>query len=103
MYKGQALAKGTIQFFSKDNVNITESSLIQDGKFSLPPDKGLPPGIYRVEISAPAGMEPRPDPGAAPGASRRFKELLPEQYNTQSELTIEVTPTGTGNYPFALE
>lgn len=57
----------------------------QDGRYQLSYTfdvKGTPPGEYRVQISTAVEQ----DDGSL------TKELVPAKYNTQSELTAEVTP-----------
>jgi hypothetical protein len=103
-YKGQPLAAGTITFTPKADGPLErtmEGALITDGKYAIPADKGLFPGSYHVSISAvePSGKPP----GGAPGGPRRSKELLPERYNTQSTLSIDVDAKGKREFDFPLE
>jgi hypothetical protein len=103
-YKGSPVVMGKIQFLPKDKESGTpEMAVITDGNYAFAADKGLLPGSYRVEITAPDIKGPRPAATAAPGAPRRDKELLPEQYNTQSTLSIEVTATGNREFNFPLD
>jgi hypothetical protein len=92
-YKGKPVPVGKIEFYpvSDGGSKHGESASIKDGVYTIPKDKGLPPGKYTVRINAPdrvteAVGAPGSDMGPPP------KELLPKQYNEESKLsaTIEV-------------
>jgi hypothetical protein len=102
-YQKNNLPQGTITFIPKDLTTGTmESAPITDGKYTFAPGKGLLPGSYQVAISAIEGKA-RPLANEAPGAPRGGKELLPEQYNTRSVLTAEVTGPESKELDFALK
>jgi len=90
-YKNAPLDEGIINFIPEDTTRGTTGvASVTAGKYALPADKGLVPGIYRVSI-----LEGRmPDPNAAPGGPRRNKEL------TTEKLTIEVTAAGSREFNF---
>ncbi|MCA9220365.1 MAG: carboxypeptidase regulatory-like domain-containing protein [Planctomycetales bacterium] len=97
---GQPLNDGTIEFVASDGSSQTGTT-ISNGSFSLPEEKGLPPGSYIVRISSfEAGAAPEE---AAPGDSSAIpepKELIPAEYNVESNLTAEVTADGDNSFQF---
>ena len=84
------LREGVVRFVPVDGNTPTASALIENGEFRLP----VPAGNHRVEISAPklpkginSSKEMKRgtvDEGAA------LEELIPQRYNTKSELTADV-------------
>ena len=84
------LREGVVRFVPVDGNTPTASALIENGQFRVP----VPAGNHRVEISAPKlprGINSSEemkrgtvDEGAA------LEELIPQRYNTKSELTAEV-------------
>ena len=83
---GKPVEDGSIRLIPVDGNAPTGSGPVKAGDFSL----RLPLSTYRVEISWP--QEP---PGGIPKdkfsqAVYTIAELIPERYNKQSELTLEV-------------
>ena len=103
-FQGAPLARGTIEFSPLEKSEATvEGGEIRDGKYSLPAQKGLMPGKYRVRISAAEGQQ-APAADEAPGAPKpAAKELIPPQYNVNTQLNAEVTKKGPNNFPFDLK
>jgi hypothetical protein len=102
-YKGSKLADGWITFVPADaDKGTQEAARITDGKYELPIANGLMPGSYRVAITA-TEPSPAPTPGAPPGAPKRGKEVLPDEYNRDSNLAIEVPATGQRDFDFELK
>lgn len=63
-------------------------AVITDGHYEIPETKGLPPGKYLIRISAADESAP---PEAMPGESNKIaKELIPAEYNRESDVTREV-------------
>lgn len=84
---GKPLPRGSIEFTPTTNGSPSGAS-IQDGKYAVPKEKGLPPGDYIVRISA-----SNPDEKAieVPGESNKISpELIPAKYNTKSTLSFHV-------------
>lgn len=88
------LAQGSIGFEPQQPGGVSSGAMIREGAYTIEELKGLPPGKYRVRISA-ADMsdEQQGDaivtpPGGAPPRAR--KDLIPPKYNTQTELSVEV-------------
>ena len=99
-YKGEPVQQGSIEFIPHPGGKTQSGSTITNGRFSIPKDKGLEPGVYTVKISSMEGLEPPAEPGGLPGKDP--KELLPAKYNTKSTLTKEVTKTET-KFEFKLD
>ena len=81
---GKPVAEGSIRFSPLDGQSSTAGAIIVDGKFqSL-----VPVANHRVQISAaqlpPGGMISRDN------APVMIKELIPEEYNAKSTLTLDV-------------
>lgn len=106
---GKPLAEGAIRFEPMKNLSgsapaTTSGGMIKDGKYSLPTDQGLPAGLYAVSITASAPVPPLA-PGEDPmklGTLPPPKSLIPPRYNTNTELTAEVTDQTT-TFNFELE
>jgi hypothetical protein len=75
--------------------------VIKDGEYHIPQDKGLPPGTYRVEISAADKGGPKLQ-RSAPGqpAMMTAAERIPPDYNTDSKHTIEVSTSSDNHFDF---
>ncbi len=98
-FQGKPLDQGTIQIISVDPAKQAISGgMIKDGKFSIPADKGLAPGKYRVRISSPeegTGGAPAMPGDPAPVA----KERIPPDYSgPESKLEIEITQGGKNEF-----
>jgi hypothetical protein len=103
-FQGKPVLEGSIMFHPLNPAEgFLEGSLISDGKYLVPADKGLLEGKYQVLITAPDYKGKRPDPKSAPGAVFQVKELLPEIYNTKSTLTVEVTSQKPNTFDFYLK
>jgi hypothetical protein len=98
------LEQGTISFEPLAKKGVSAGAVISAGSYSIAAEKGLPPGKYRVRINASQGGEkaagtapPGPTTAAAP------KSLIPPKYNTQSDLSAEVTEAGPNQFDFPLQ
>jgi len=66
--------------------------MIEDGKFTIPAQKGLPPGEYIVRISA---SNPDAEQVRLPGESNQIAaELIPPEFNVDSDVKFTVTLDG---------
>jgi len=100
---GSPLEKGNVSFQPLENGRTSSGAIISGGKFSIPADKGLPVGKYRVEVHAAAPGTPAPDPNALPGSGPPPpKELIPPDWNETSKQTIEVKKEGPFNFAFEI-
>lgn len=103
-FQGKPVLEGSIMFHPMNPAEgFLEGSLIKDGKYLVPADKGLLEGKYQVLITAPDYKGKRPDPNSAPGAVFQAKELFPDIYNTKSTLSVEVTSKGPNTFDFHLK
>ncbi len=90
LFKGQPLEEGIIDFEPEDGQGSKSGASILKGQYTIPMDKGLIPGKYKVSIVAGDGTvtsgmaEPsgRAKPGATPG-----KERIPPEYNVKSNIS----------------
>jgi hypothetical protein len=93
---GQPLKDGTIHFVPLDGKVPSEAAMIEGGRFSVQ----LHRTRYKVEIHATKLI----DTGAkldekGPGGGPTAVELLPQRYNVQSELALNVTgPTNDARF-----
>lgn len=91
-FRGAPVREGAIQFFPDGVANgDSTGAMIVDGKYKIPAENGLPPGVYAVSISAPNHKGKRPSLDEAPGAPFVAAELLPDKYNRKSILKVEVS------------
>jgi hypothetical protein len=97
------LASGTVQFTPEEGQGLAVGALITDGAYRLPNPPGLPPGRYRVSISAQGGAVVQP--GVAPDMDLGrpgVKDPVPARYNLETTLRAEVTRGGSNTFPFEL-
>jgi hypothetical protein len=101
-YQGRPVAEGSLTFVpSAADKNTMEGAMIVEGKYAFAAGKGLFPGEYKVSISAPA--EKAAAVSGPPGAPRRMREAIPERYNADTTLTIDVTAAGSHEFDFNLQ
>jgi hypothetical protein len=90
---GQPLATGSIQFepqVSNTGTLVSGGGIIRGGRYSIPREKGLCPGKYKVSISS-AGEAPGGDEFQPPGdRTPPPPEKVPLKYNVATTLTAEV-------------
>lgn len=86
---GKPLESGTIKMFPDDESLRKVTAQIQAGTFEIPEPSGPNVGTYRVEISSaqPTG-EIKTDEGGE--TFEVLKELIPSQYNENSELSADI-------------
>ena len=99
---GSPLDQGAIEFLLNEGEKLLSSgAVIKDGKFFIPREKGLPPGTYHLSISS-ADTE-GPKVLSAPrqqGGIPVYRDRIPSKYNSDSQETIEVTPSGDNHFVF---
>jgi hypothetical protein len=104
-YKGQPVEEGVIEFEPQDGQGTKDGSIILNGEYRIPKDKGLSPGKYKVSIvigdgtvtSGNASPDAPSKRGATPG-----KERAPPEFNVRSTLIREVTRDGANEFDFAI-
>jgi len=101
---GQALPQGSISFQPMDQGGASAGAVITGGSYSVPQEQGLPPGKYRVVINSGGGdavVAPGGMPGDEPAAEAQ--ELVPPEWNTKSDKTIDVTEGGSTKFDFDIK
>jgi hypothetical protein len=102
---GAPVEKGNISFHPTEKGVTSSGAVINAGKYSIAREKGLPVGEYRVTINAPkpgtggqVAAEALPgDPVPPP------QELIPPEWNVNSEQFIEVTDKGPFEFKFEVK
>jgi len=98
-FQGQPLAQGTIAFFGREEPEQRLSgAMLQEGRFHVAADFGLPPGTYKVKISSP---ETPANPEMIGGYPVNV-ERIPAEFNKNSKLVIEVKPGGGNVFDFSI-
>lgn len=90
-YDGAPVQAGAISFLAADaKSGGSGGGAVVNGAYRVPPEAGLKPGKYRVEIrwAKPTGKKFKSESGDMLDMT---EEGLPEKYHTKSELTAEVT------------
>ena len=102
--QGKPLDQGSIELSPMEgSPKVSTGAAIEDGRFSIPTPRGLPPGTYRVRIfSGDTGARsPHPEfPGEHITVPR---ERIPPQWNSNSDKQITVTRDGPNEFPFDIE
>jgi hypothetical protein len=100
---GTPLDSGSIRFSSTGGSKMyAVGGVIKDGEFRIPQDKGLPPGTYRVEISAPDEKSPPKYQRFAPGEPGMMTrpDRIPPDFNLESKHTIDVSASSDNHFVF---
>ena len=84
---GKPLAEGTIRFLPVNGDTPATGGAIRDGKFEV----RVPVAKQRVEIAANM-IDPEKTPPNATADQIVMKKLVPDRYNLQSELELDVVP-----------
>jgi hypothetical protein len=101
-YDGQPVEVGIISFLPTEDGGVSGGGPIIQGKYYVDPDVGLVPGTYRVEIRWP---KPTGEINKEAGYGQSpivVAEAIPEKYNKESILIVEVV-AGENTIPFHLE
>lgn len=99
-YKGQPV-EGIIEFVPAGGEGTQAGTTIEKGQYSIPRDKGLAAGTYKVMIFSPDNKQVTPDPGGNPFFAKA-KERIPAKYNEQTTLTREIK-SGSNPVDFNLD
>lgn len=104
---GEPLQRGVIEFHTQRERGVASGALIENGRYSLPTEKGLPEGEYLVRIYSgkenPPDMQPPDgDELPAPAADLPGIELIPARYNAFSEIVREVSTRQRNQFDFEL-
>ena len=101
---GQPLAKGLIQLEPEadEEAGSAIGAVIQRGMFTVPQHEGPFPGHYLVRIYANSGVQASPAPGQSERSPRPMIDLIPDRYNGQSILNIEIETEQSNHFKFEL-
>jgi hypothetical protein len=107
-FQGQPIDEGVIALLPTSG-GPPISGRIQSGQYSIPNERGPAPGKYRVDIEGfrktgkkiPDMVTPHA-PGEQRGMIDERVPYVPAQFNSQSTLTVDVTPDNE-KYDFELE
>lgn len=93
---GRALDDGAILLepLATDGSGLAVGATIRRGSFAIAQDQGPPPGPYRVRIYSSSGFQDPPGQGQSEQTRRPMVERLPEIYNKNSELRMDVVDGG---------
>lgn len=100
---GAPLKSGSIRFtLTGSEKAFSAEPSVKDGLYAIPQEKGLPPGTYHVMISAIDENSPMVTVRDAAGnpLTTAPADLIPPEYNTESDKTVEVTPDGENQFVF---
>ena len=97
---GTPVEKGNIRFQADGPTGTSSGALINGGEYSIPAEKGLSPGKYKVMIFA-----PKPGTGESVGAVPGDPvppavEMIPAEYNVNSNKFIEVAEKDLYEFDF---
>ncbi len=88
---GQPLAAGAILLEPiSEQTGTAVGATIHDGGFSIARKDGPVPGSYKVRIYARSRRQAPPPKGASERKPRPMVELIPEKYNSQTELRADI-------------
>jgi hypothetical protein len=101
---GKPLDQGAIVFTAQDaSLGSGGGDQIKNGQYSIPAQRGLLPGRYRVSITSALPGAP-PDPNAPPGpAGPMPKDRIDPKYNALTTLTAEVKADGPNVFDFEVD
>lgn len=101
-YDGNPIAEGEIRFSPFNGQGRPDSGKITAGEYELK----VTAGKKRIKIYAasndPALVGP-PPPDMPKGGVNPPRDYIPEKYNVESELSVEVEPKNGQSFPFELE
>jgi hypothetical protein len=86
-FQGRPVDQGSIEFLPGPGVASHAGAVIENGRYTIPADKGLLPGLYAIKISWP---ERQGRPNEVPGVPAGSRDLIPSKYNSKTTLTREV-------------
>lgn len=100
-FEGKPLDKASISFEpAGEGATIFGGATITEGEFTIPAERGLPPGKYRVRISSASETGETVE---APGESSQLAvERIPAEWNANSEQYIQVEDGGDNKFDFKI-
>lgn len=102
---GAPVDNGNISFQPIEGGTTSAGGPVTAGKYSISAEGGLAVGKYRVSINAPKpGTGGQPVEGAMPGDELPLaEELIPPEWNLNSQQTIEVKSGGPYEFNFDIK
>jgi hypothetical protein len=102
--QGAPLSHGSIEFlYTGDRKGAAGGAMIKDGKYVVPKEHGLQPGVYRVVITSPPTSETSTEaPGMGKPRTGPPPDRIPAAFNTESEVTVEVKPGQPNVFDFKI-
>lgn len=100
---GEPLKSGSIRFTLMNSEKaLSREASIKDGQYSVDQTKGLSPGTYHILISAIDENSPMVTIRDAAGnpVTSAPADLIPAEFNTNSEKTVDVTSNGENHFVF---
>lgn len=99
---GKPAESGSIDFQPMEAGGVSSGAVISGGGYSIEEENGLRPGKYRVAIYASKAQGAELPPGHMPGDDLPPPpaELVPPEWNTASDKTIDVKETGPFEFNF---
>lgn len=94
-FNGSPVPEGLMRFEPRAGDGTPRSQSVRDGKFEV----RLDPGPYLVRVTAADREKMGPPPDDPNAAGPEFIALLPDQWNTSSEMVIEVE-SGDNTFDF---
>jgi hypothetical protein len=94
---GQPLDRGSIELHPLTSSGVLTGGMVKEGKFEIPAEEGPKPGKYQVRVFA-SGESIAPDPNVPPGPQTDTQvsaERVAAKYNVNSELEVEIGPSGS--------
>jgi len=104
-FQGQPLDQGSIHFIPIERLPSESGAGIENGAYTVPRDRGLVPGKYKVVIASYDRTGPKVQSDEMPGepSAKQFKERIPAKYNHKTMLTAEVKGNGKNVFDFKLD
>jgi hypothetical protein len=104
---GRPLSEGLIIFYpenTKADLITNGGALVRNGYFSIPRSEGLVANTYRVVINAPApDHRTREEARGSERGKVVAKEVIPAEYNSQTELRLELNDHAIKEVTFHLD
>jgi hypothetical protein len=110
-FKNQPIKDGAIVMFEPlENQDTAGNATVTGGAFTIPRSAGLKPGKYLVRITLgdgvtavnPVNPDEGPGPGGMGGTNIISKELVPPDWNVNSNQQVTVSKDGPNKFDFKI-
>ena len=100
-FDGKPVEDGSITFTS--STGAVANGSINQGSYSIPVDRSVPAGTYGVQITGQEKTGRQIPDSDAPGQKMdEIRSIIPDKYNSQSQLSVDITPQNATALDFAL-